>query len=291
MLTPLLRSVRPYQWGKNLFVLAPVVFAQRLTDSAALGCAVLAFAAFCAAASSAYLLNDVKDREADRRHPLKRQRPIASGALPVSAALTAAALLAIGAALATLALGVGFGLFLAAYLLLNVFYTLGLKHVVIVDVMIVSIGFLLRVQAGAAAIQVDVSSWLLLCTIFISLLLVFSKRRHELVLLADDASEQRRVLSSYSPTFLDQMINVVTASAVVSYALYATAPDTVKRFGSPNLVYTVPFVLFGVFRYLYLVYQKRSERNPTEALLSDKPFLANLLLWGLAVLWIVYGGG
>ena len=176
------------------------------------------------------------------------------------------------------------------YLLLNLFYSMGLKRVVILDVMIISIGFVLRVLAGGEAIDVMVSPWLILCTIFVSLFLAFSKRRHELMLLADDAAEQRQVLTSYSPAFLDQMINVVTASTVVSYALYAISPETEERFHTPYLIYTIPLVLFGVFRYLYLVYQKPGELNPTEQILGDRPFLVNIVVWAAVVMAMIYIG-
>jgi 4-hydroxybenzoate polyprenyltransferase len=155
--------------------------------------------------------------------------------------------------------------------------------------MTIGLGFVLRVLAGAAAVEVAVSNWLLLCTTFLALFLAFSKRRHEITLLATGATQQRRVLDSYSPAFLDQMINVVTASAVVCYALYAVAPETVQKFHTEHLVYTVPFVLFGIFRYLYLTYQVNEPRNPTEAILRDPPFLINLACWGLAVVLVVYG--
>ncbi len=284
----LMRSLRPQQWAKNFFVLAPLVFAQRLTDLWSLERALMAFAAFCLAASAVYLLNDLHDREEDRRHPVKSRRPLASGALKAPVAWCAAAALIAGAAALALPLGSGFTTFLAAYVMLNVLYSLGLKTVVILDVLCISLGFVLRILAGAAAIDVKVSSWLLLCTTFLSLFLAFSKRRHEIQLLAEGAAHQRKVLSQYSAAFLDQMINVVTASAVVCYALYAVSPETVERFHTEHLVYTVPFVLFGIFRYLYLVYQRTDAKNPTEALLFDGPFLVNLLLWGGAVIWIVY---
>jgi 4-hydroxybenzoate polyprenyltransferase len=285
----LVRSLRPAQWAKNLFVLAPLVFGKQLDDPAVLLRALAAFGAFCAASSAAYLINDLRDREEDRRHPLKRHRPIASGALPAPAAAGAAAVLLLVAAALALPLGLGVLALIAGYAALNVLYSAGLKHVVILDVMIVAVGFVLRVLVGGLAIGVEVSSWLLLCTIFLALFLAFSKRRHEIVLLAEAAPGQRRVLDHYSPAFLDQMINVVTASTVVSYALYAVSPETAERFHSRWLVYTVPLVLFGIFRYLYLIYQKTDEKNPTEAILTDAPFLVNLALWALAVVWIVYG--
>ena len=286
---PLLISMRPTQWAKNVFVLAPVVFARALGDPETLQKALLAFAAFCAAASAIYLINDIRDREEDRKHPHKRNRPLAKGTLSVPTAIGGAAVLAASALGAALTLGTAFTLFLAGYLVLNTFYSIFLKHVVIVDVMTIALGFVLRVMAGGAAIGVAVSSWLLLCTIFLALFLAFSKRRHELQLLASEAAGQRRVLSHYSEQFLDQMINVVTASSVVSYALYAVAPETVERYGGNHLVYTMPLVLFGIFRYLYLIYQRPSEKNPTEGILRDLPFLTNIGIFGLVVLWIVYG--
>lgn len=286
---PLLRALRPTQWVKNLFVVAPLVFAHRLLDPASFSRSLLAFTAFCALSSAVYLLNDVRDREADRLHPRKRNRPIASGALSVGTALAVSLVLGTGALATARWLGTHFGVVLLLYLAINVAYSLGLKEVVILDVMILSLGFVLRVEAGAAAIDVAVSSWLLLCTIFLALFLAFSKRRHEIELLADEAASQRRVLTHYSVPFLDQMINVVTASAVVSYALYAMAPESVAQHGR-GLVFTVPLVLFGVFRYLYLAYQRPRERSPTEEILLDPPFLANLALWALAVAWILYAG-
>jgi 4-hydroxybenzoate polyprenyltransferase len=291
MLGALARTLRPAQWPKNVFVLAPLFLAQKLGEPAAVRASVVAFVAFCLASSAVYIINDIRDRDEDSRHPLKKHRPIASGDLsPVLAAALAVVLLVATAALAR-PLGSTFALLVGVYVALNLLYSSGLKRVVILDVMILSVGFVLRVAGGAAAIRVEVSSWLFLCTIFLALFLAFSKRRHELVLLREAASDQRHVLIQYSQTFLDQMINVVTASCVISYALYATDPATVAKVGTNNLVLTVPLVLFGIFRYLYLVYQKTDDRSPTEVLLRDAPFLVNVVLWGLAVLWIVYGGG
>ena len=281
--------MRLHQWTKNVFVLAPLVFAQALGDHEAVLRAGCAFLAFCLASSAVYLFNDIRDREEDRRHPLKRHRPFAAGTVPVSAGVVTAAVLVVGSLLIAEQLNRGVTLVLAVYLILNLLYTFGLKQVVILDVLIISVGFVLRVLGGGRAIEVEVSAWLLMCTIFVSLLLALSKRRHELILMADHAADQRKVLGQYSAPFLDQMVNVVTASSVLSYALYAVAPETVEHFGGGELVYTLPFVLFGIFRYLYLIYQKKTPRNPTEALLRDIPFLVNMALWGGAVLWIVYG--
>jgi 4-hydroxybenzoate polyprenyltransferase len=291
VIRPLLVSLRPAQWAKNLFVLAPIVFSGLLLRPGMTVRAALAVIAFCAASSVVYLINDLRDREEDRRHPLKRLRPIAAGTLKVPVAAAAvAALVALAVAL-SIELGLGFGLILGSYLVLNLLYTFWFKHMVILDVMTISLGFVLRVEAGAEAAQVAVSSWLFLCTTFLALFLAFSKRRHEITLLAHAAAGQRRVLDQYSPAFLDQMINVVTASSVLSYALYSVAPETVQKYHTHDLIYTIPMVLYGIFRYLYLMYQRPGERNPTEAILRDPPFLINLALWGIAVVWIVYGGG
>jgi 4-hydroxybenzoate polyprenyltransferase len=291
VLAPLVRSLRPSQWPKNVFVLAPLVFGSRLGDAVAVVRALLALAAFCAIASAVYLVNDLRDREEDRRHPLKRLRPLAAGTLKAPVAVAAVVLLAAAAAALASQLGAGFALVLGVYFVLNLLYTLWFKHMVILDVMCIALGFVLRVLAGAAATRVEVSSWLFLCTTFLALFLAFSKRRHEITLLAAGAAGQRPVLDYYSPAFLDQMINVVTASAVVSYALYAVAPETVAKFHTQRLIYTIPLVLFGIFRYLYLMYQRPDQHNPTEAILRDPPFLINIALWGLAVVWIVYGHG
>lgn len=291
MIRPLLVSLRPLQWAKNLFVLAPLVFGHLLGDPDAVGRALLALVAFCCAASAIYLVNDIRDREEDRNHPLKRLRPLAAGTLAVPVAAVAALGLGLAALAIAVSLGRPFLVVLGVYLVLNFFYTHWFKHMVILDVMSISLGFVLRVVAGAQATHVVVSRWLFLCTIFLALFLAFSKRRHEITLLAGAASGQRRVLDHYSPAFLDQMINVVTASSVVAYALYSVAPETVAKYNTQDLVYTIPLVLYGIFRYLYLMYQSPGERNPTEAILRDPPFLINMVLWGLAVVWIVYQGG
>lgn len=290
MIGGMIRLLRPAHWVKNVFVLAPLVFAGQLSDPDALRDGLMAFGAFCLASSAVYVFNDIRDRAEDRLHPLKRHRPIAAGTVQVPTAIAMGVTLAVVSLALAASLGRSFFTVLAVYLVLNQLYSAGLKHTVILDVMIVSFGFVLRVIAGGYAVNVQVSAWLLLCTFFIALFLAFSKRRHELILLADDASGQRPVLSHYSPTFLDQMINVVTASTVVSYAMYAVSPETVEKFHTRDLVYTIPMVLFGIFRYLYLIYQKPSSRNPTEAILRDPPFLINILIWAAAALWIVYRG-
>ena len=286
----MIRLLRPAHWVKNVFVLAPLVFAGKLSDPDSLRDGLMAFGAFCLASSAVYVFNDIRDRAEDRLHPLKRHRPIAAGTVAVPTAIVMGLALALVSLTLASSLGWSFFTVLAIYLVVNQLYSAGLKHTVILDVMIVSFGFVLRVVAGGFAVNVQVSAWLVLCTFFIALFLAFSKRRHELILLADDASGQRPVLSHYSPAFLDQMINVVTASTVVSYAMYAVSPETVEKFHTRDLVFTIPMVLFGIFRYLYLIYQEPSSRNPTEAILRDPPFLINILIWAAAALWIVYRG-
>jgi len=284
----LLKLMRPTHWVKNVFVLAPVVFAQRLNDAEAVGLALLAFLCFCLASSAVYAFNDIRDREEDRLHPVKCHRPIPAGDLSVAAAAVACVVLA-GVAIGGAAyIGSEFLIVLVAYLVLNLLYTTVLKHVVILDVMSVSLGFVLRVLGGAVAIGVEVSAWLLLCTIFLALFLAFSKRRHELMLLDHHASDQRPVLTSYSPAFLDQMINVVTASTVVAFALYSISPETVEKFQTRFLIYTTPFVLYGIFRYLYLIYQQPGKLNPTEHVVRDLPSMINLMLWSASVIFVIY---
>jgi 4-hydroxybenzoate polyprenyltransferase len=285
----LVRSLRPEQWTKNLIIFGGLLFGQRLLDVPSVLRATGAFAAFCALSSVVYLLNDVADREADRRHPLKRHRPIASGAVSVRAALVTAAVLGIVALAGAFLLRVQFGLFAAAYVALLGFYSGPLKHVVIIDVLTIAIGFVLRAAAGAVVIDVPISNWLLFVTILGALFLALSKRRHELVLLADGATSHRPILQEYSPYLLDQMISVVTASTLVAYAFYTINPETVEKFHTSHLSLTLPFLLYGIFRYLYLVHQKEGGGSPAETLLNDRPLLACVALWALAVALIIYG--
>jgi 4-hydroxybenzoate polyprenyltransferase len=285
----LVRSLRPEQWTKNLIIFGGLLFGQRLLDVQSVLKATGAFAVFCALSAVVYLLNDVADREADRRHPLKRHRPIASGAVSTRAALITAAVLGIVALTGAFLLRIQFGFFAAAYVALLAFYSGPLKHVVIIDVLTIAIGFVLRAAAGAVAIDVPISNWLLFVTILGALFLALSKRRHELVLLADGATSHRPILQEYTPYLLDQMISVVTASTLVAYAFYTINPETVEKFHTSHLSLTLPFLLYGIFRYLYLVHQKEGGGSPAETLLNDRPLLACVALWALAVALIIYG--
>jgi 4-hydroxybenzoate polyprenyltransferase len=286
----LLVSLRPSQWTKNLLVFAALVFAVKLFDARSAIAAAGTFVVFCALSSAVYLSNDIADRESDRQHPLKRSRPIASGALPVPVAGAAAAGLAAVGLAGAFAISAHLGLVAIAYLVLQFLYSGPLKHVVILDVLTVALGFVLRAIAGAEAIEVSISHWLLVCTILLALFIVLAKRRHELVLLADDAPTHRPILGEYSPYLLDQMIAIVAAAALVAYILYATSPETTARFGTPYVGLTIPFPIYGIFRYLYLVHRREGGGSPADLLLSDRPLLACVALWMVTVVLIVYWG-
>ena len=276
-------SLRPAQWSKNLLVFAGLLFGRRLFDPVAVLDAASAFAVFCVLSGVVYLVNDIGDRDSDRRHPLKAQRPIASGALPVPVAVGVA--LALGAAglAAAYVIGPAFAAVAAGYLALQVLYSLLLKHIVIIDVLTIAIGFVLRAVGGAVAVQVEISHWLLVCTILLALFIALAKRRHEIVLLSGGAASHRPILGEYSPYLLDQMIGVVTASTLISYIFYTISPETQAKFGTAWLGLTIPFPLYGIFRYLYLVHQREGGGSPADLLLTDRPLLACVALWALTV--------
>ena len=290
MIVALVVSLRPRQWIKNLFVFAGLIFSHKLfTPDAWL--ALIAFVVFCALSGAVYLVNDVADRERDRAHPRKRLRPIAAGALSPGVAVSAAVLLTLASLAVSTVLGRSFLLTAVAYVLLLMSYSVLLKHLVIVDVLTVATGFVLRAVAGALAVDVDISGWLLICSIVIALFLALGKRRHEYLTLDVEAARHRPILAEYSAPLLDQMIAVVTASTVTSYALYTMSPETVAKFGTRLLPATLPFVLYGVFRYLYLLYRRQLGGNPSELFLNDKALMVNAVLWVAAVVAIIYGGG
>jgi len=286
----ILRTLRPRQWTKNLFVFAGILFSQNLCDPVMLAKAIGAFVAFCALSGAVYAINDVADLEEDRSHPIKRARPVASGRLKVSSALRLAIFLALAALAGSYLLRSGFFEVAIAYFTLQLAYTFLLKRVVILDVFAIAAGFVLRVVGGAVVIDVRISSWLIICTILLSLFLGFCKRRHELVMVGDNSGNQRKVLSEYSPHLLDQMIAVVTASTLIAYTLYTMSQVTIAKFGTENLIFTIPFVLYGIFRYLYLVHQKGKGGSPERTLLNDLPLVVDLLLWVGTVALILYTG-
>ncbi len=289
MLKALLKTMRPHQWTKNVFVFTALVFDRKLFMWDPFIKTTLAFVLFCMAASAVYIINDLADIEQDRRHPKKRFRPLASGALSPRVAMVAAVLLVGISVPASFAVHLYLGLILTGYLILQFAYSHLLKHLVIIDVMTVAAGFVLRVGAGVVVVQVErFSPWLYVCTTLLALFIAINRRRHELILLAEDASNHRRILDEYNIAFLDEMNSMVTASTVIAYSLYT--------FSAPNLpanhtmMLTIPFVIYGLFRYLYLVHVRGEGGAPDELVLKDKPLFATLVLWVLAVLLVLYMG-
>jgi len=279
MMWELFRALRPQQWIKNLFVYAPLIFSQNVLNQALVLRATLAFLAFCLISSAVYLLNDLRDIEEDRQHPLKAHRPLASGRLKRSTAVAALAIIAPAGFLVALLVNRSFVFIALGYFALQIAYTLWLKHVVILDIFVVASGFLLRVVAGGFAIRVYLSSWLLICTTLLALFLAMGKRRHEIVLMEGRAASHRPILKEYNIYLLDQMISVVTASTLLAYCLYTISEETVAKFGTRNLIFTVPFVLYGIFRYLYLIHQKAEGGTPESLIIRDKPLLTAIALW------------
>ena len=289
MFKSLLKTIRPRQWPKNLFIFAALIFDRQLLTVAPLLRTLAGFVLLCLASGLVYIINDLVDLPRDRQHPTKRLRPLASGRLTVRAARIVAAILAALTLAASLALNLSFGLIVAVYVVSNLLYSFWLKHVPIIDVFVVASGFLLRVAAGVALLTVErFSPWLYVCTTLLALYIGFGKRRAELVLLADGANAHRRVLDGYTIPFLDQLIVIVSATTIVAYSLYT--------FSAPNLpsnhlmMLTIPFVLYGIFRYLYLVQVENAGGAPEDLFTTDKPLMATFLLWGLAVVAALYLG-
>ncbi len=288
LLSALVRSMRPRQYTKNVLVFAALIFARKVGDPAAVWLAVGAFALFCLISSAVYLINDVVDAEEDRKHPDKCKRPIAAGELSVAAALGAAGVFAVAGLAGSYYVNLGLGSTAAAYLGLMLLYQFIFKHRVIFDVFAIAFGFVLRAVAGAEALQVEISPWLLVCTLLLALFLGLSKRRGEIVLLAEGAAGHRRTLEKYSLNLLDQMIAVMTASTLMSYCLYTISERTVRELGSARLMYTIPFVIYGIFRYLYLVHEHGEGGHPDRTLLTDLPLLVTVALYVIAAGLIIY---
>lgn len=284
-----MRALRPRQWTKNLVIFAPLLFAKSVLLGHLALHSLVAFGSFSMLASGIYLLNDWLDRDQDRLHPDKRHRPIAAGLISGrGAAITVAALWAIGFGLAALD-GPTFASVAASYVVLQIFYSLWLKKMVILDVMIIAAGFILRVIGGGVAIDVQVSNWLFLCTLLLAVFLGFAKRRHELSSLHGDQLAHRANLSDYSLPMLDQMMSVVAAACIVAYGLYTVARETVEHVGSDRLKFSVPFVIYGIFRYLFLIHKRGAGGSPEKVLLSDPPLVFDLLLYLAVCAWALYG--
>jgi 4-hydroxybenzoate polyprenyltransferase len=287
-LKQVLISMRPKQWTKNVILFAPLIFSQNLFHVQSFIRVLEAFILFTLVTGSVYILNDLMDIEKDKCHPKKSQRPLASGKLKPINAIIFSIVLGMTILISSFFLNFRFGMVVLIYLILQLAYTFSLKHIIILDVFSVAAGFVLRVLAGAVIIEVPVSTWLLVCTMLLALFLSFCKRRYELVKLETEAVNHRNSLKEYSPYLLDQMIAVVTASTVISYALYTMSAQTVQKFGTTNLKYTIPMVLFGIFRYLYLIHQKDEGGNPESIVLKDKPMIFNILFYVIVVGFILY---
>jgi len=287
MFPPLLEALRPKQWVKNIIIFASIIFSRNFLNFHLLLRVIFAFGLFCLLSSCIYLINDLRDLENDRQHPIKSKRPLPSGRLSPQVALGTAIALAIFTLTCAWLLGTAFWLVACGYFVLLSLYSLKLKQIVILDVMVLAMGFVLRVVAGGVVISVEISSWLILCTILLALFMALSKRRHEIILLDNEAATHRAILKEYSPYFLDQMIAVVTASTVMAYSLYTMAPQTIAKFGTTKLYLTIPFVLYGIFRYLYLVHQKKSGGNPTATLFTDFPLIVDFIFWLISVELII----
>ena len=284
----LLISIRPKQWSKNVILFAAILFSRNILHPGMMLRVAGAFLLFSMMTGATYLMNDIADRERDRQHPEKAARPIASGGLPVGIAGVSAAAAVLAGCTGAWLLHRDFFMVTVGYLLLQLLYTFLLKRIVILDVLAITTGFVLRVLAGAVVIEVAISSWLLICTFLLALFLALCKRRHELTLLHDGAGNHRKVLNEYSIPLLDQMISMTTASTLIGYTLYTLSEQTVEKFGTERLVFTVPFVVYGLFRYLYLVHIRKAGGSPEALLLTDLPLVGGIVAWGVCAGLIIY---
>ncbi|MCP4713446.1 MAG: decaprenyl-phosphate phosphoribosyltransferase [Planctomycetes bacterium] len=283
-------QLRPQHWVKNLFVVAPLLFSQQYRNTTQCWRSLLAFTAFCAISSAIYVLNDLADLKEDRKHPIKKNRPLAQGSLSTNFAMVLIIVLVAANLLLSWFLGSNFLLISLIYLTINTIYSFGIKHVAIVDVMTIAAGFVLRIVAGSVAVDMRPSHWLVLCTIMVSLFLGFTKRRAELVAVEGAGEYTRKVLQDYSTAFLDQVIPMVTAATIICYALYTVDDRTLSVLGTRAMLLTVPSVMFGLFRYIYLIYHEQKGADPTELVCRDAPTLINLLIWVLISVLIVTKG-
>lgn len=283
----ILRLIRIKQWIKNFFLFAPLVFSYHLFDTAYIAISFKAFIAFCFLSSVVYILNDIADLEQDKNHPIKKNRPLPSGKITVSNALIISFIFFIGMVVIAYDLNVKFKFALAAYFIINLFYSFKLKQIVLLDIFFIAFGFMIRIIAGGWAINVYISSWLILTTLFLSLFLAVTKRRSELAVIENN-SNTRKVLSDYSIAFADQLATISSAGTIISYALYTVSERTREIFKTENLVFTTPFVVYGIFRYLYLVHKKNLGENPTQIIVTDAPMIINIVLWVFTSIGIIY---
>ncbi|MFQ5478297.1 MAG: decaprenyl-phosphate phosphoribosyltransferase [Candidatus Binatia bacterium] len=284
----LLALLRPAQWTKNAFVYAPLIFSLRFFEREAFGRAGVALLCFCLASSAAYVVNDLVDRDRDRGHPLKSGRPLAAGRVAPASAIVLGLALATTAVAGGLKLGLAFSLVVLAFLGLQFLYSTMLKNVVVVDVIALASGFVLRAAGGVVAVNAHMSSWLFVCTFLLAMFLALSKRRHEIALLTEGATQHREVLGRYDRGLLDQLIAIVSATTIIVYILYVLSPAVAVKLGTPRMYVTVPFVVFGVFRYLFLVYGRQQGGSPTDVLLGDLPLQAGIAMWIATVMTLLY---
>jgi 4-hydroxybenzoate polyprenyltransferase len=288
-LISLILLIRPKQWLKNVFVFAAILFAGHLLNLHLILNNIIAFLAFCGVSGLTYIINDITDIEADRIHKKKRFRPLASGEVSINEARVLFVIIAVITTILSYKLGIYFASVVIIYFVMNLFYSLWIKDIVILDVFFISFGFILRVIAGAAAIDVSISSWMILTTIFISLFLAISKRRAELSSVdAENIEKQRKVLNHYDITFTDQMNTVAATGTIICYALYTVSEKATSTFHTDNLIYTTPFVIYGIFRYMYLIHKKNLGENPEQIVIKDIPLIINSILWFLVSVFIIY---
>jgi 4-hydroxybenzoate polyprenyltransferase len=285
----LIELIRPKQWLKNFFVFAPILFAGQLLNFNYFLKNIVAFLAFCGVSGLVYIINDISDIESDRTHKKKRFRPLASGEITIKQAKIFFVIVAIITTILCYKLNIYFASVVILYFFINLFYSLGIKNIVIVDVFFISFGFMLRVIGGASAIDVSISSWMILTTIFISLFLTISKRRAELSLNGpENIDKQRKVLNHYDIAFTDQMNTVAVTGTIICYALYTVSEKATSTFHTDNLIYTTPFVIYGMFRYLYLLHKKNLGENPEQIVTKDIPLIIDIALWFLVSIAIIY---
>ncbi len=282
-----LRLIRIKQWIKNLFLFAPIIFSHHLFDVYYLNLVLKGFIAFCFISSVVYIINDIADIEQDRSHPVKRNRPLASGRISKTKALLISFIFFAGMFIISYQLNVKFKFAIFTYFLINLLYTFKLKQIVLLDIFIIAFGFMIRIVAGGWVMDVHISSWLILTTLFLSLFLAVTKRRSELAVFENN-SATRKVLSDYSLTFADQMSTISAAGTVISYAIYTVSDRTKEIFHTENLIFTTPFVVYGIFRYLYLVHKKNLGENPTQVITTDLPMIINIFLWLIFSIFIIY---
>lgn len=289
MIKYLLIAMRPRQWSKNLIIFAALLFAQEMDNLNSVLKVCIAFGLFSLISGCGYLINDIIDVENDKLHPKKQTRPIASGKLGILPSLITAICLILLILLYSFRLQIEFGIVITCYFLLTTSYSIFLKRIVILDVLTISLGFVFRVVAGAVIIEAEISPWLVICTMLLALFLGLCKRRHELVIMEDAASSHRVILKEYTPAFIDEMVSAITGATIIAYSFYAFDPSVQAKLSAPYLPLTVPFVLYGIFRYLYLVHQKGCGGNPEMDIFSDKPMIINICFWILTTLVIIYG--